>query len=203
MRYAKEYGRARILKNDMQFKEGWINLIYSRHASDRLKERLKGNLELFPTLINISKLNINRGYSYDGKYLHKVVIRLEFKPTEWIYLVILPTKRIVKSVWFEPKGMKYKEETEKQWLLFQELWRALPEKKCWSCGAKIYGPNKPLYWDHLLEKSKYPELRYEKENLYFCCGDCHQKKNMGWPTDKHKQAIKKAESIFLTQNQEE
>lgn len=56
-----------------------------------------------PKAINVSKLNINRGYSYDGIHLHKVIIRLEFKPTEWIYLVILPSKRIVKSLWFANK----------------------------------------------------------------------------------------------------
>jgi hypothetical protein len=102
-KYAKEYRRKEILEKGMKFKEGWIKLVYSHHALDRLKERLKGNIELMPNAINISKLNINKGYSYDGLHLHKVVIRLEFKPTEWIYLVILPSKRIVKSLWFSDK----------------------------------------------------------------------------------------------------
>lgn len=102
-KYAKEYRRKEILDKNMKFKEGWTKLIYSTHALDRLKERLKGNIELMPNVINISKLNINRGYSYDGVHLHKVIIRLEFKPTEWIYLVILPKKRVVKSLWFSNK----------------------------------------------------------------------------------------------------
>lgn len=102
-KYAKEYRRKEILEKSMKFKEGWMKLIYSTHALDRLKERLNGNVELMPNAINISKLNINRGYSYDGIHLHKVIIRLEFKPTEWIYLVILPSKRIVKSLWFANK----------------------------------------------------------------------------------------------------
>lgn len=199
MKYAREYTRKRILSEGLQFKEGWTELVYTQHAMDRLKERLKGEIELFPKFINISKLNINKGYSYDGKYLHKVVIRLEFKPTEWIFLVVLPSKRLVKSLWFQEKGMtrKLSPETEKQWELFQEMWKELPDrKKCWSCDKPVYGQNKPLYWDHLLEKSKYPELRYEKKNLFFCCGDCHQKKNMGWPTQKHKEAIENAKLIF-------
>jgi hypothetical protein len=198
MKYAREYGRSKILENSMQFKEGWIDLIYSKHALERLKERLKGDVELYPKHINISKLNISRGYSYDGKHLHKVVIRLEFKRTEWIYLVILPSKRLVKSLWFQDKNMKLKPETEEQWKLFQELWAKLPvPRKCWSCDKPVYGTNKPLYWDHLLEKNKYPDLRLEPKNLFFCCGDCHQKKNMGWPTAKHKEAIEQAKQIFL------
>ena len=108
MKYAREYRRHEILRDSLQFKEGWVELIYSKHALDRLKERLKGDIELYPKQVNISKLNINRGYSYDGVYLHKVVIRLEFKKSEWIYLVILPKKRIVKSLWFEEKNYEFK-----------------------------------------------------------------------------------------------
>ena len=104
MRYAKEWGRRKILENNLQFKEGWMELIYTRHAMDRLRERLKGEVLIYPKNINISKLNINKGYSYDKEYLHKVIIRLEYKPDEWIYLVILPDKRLVKSLWFEKKA---------------------------------------------------------------------------------------------------
>jgi len=107
MRYAKEWGRRKILENNLLFKEGWMELIYTRHAMDRLKERLKGEVLVYPKNINISKLNINKGYSYDKDYLHKVIIRLEYKPDEWIYLVILPDKRLVKSLWFEKKADGY------------------------------------------------------------------------------------------------
>lgn len=75
------------------------------------------------------------------------------------------------------------------------------EKKCQSCSRRIYGPPKPLYFDHLLEKNKYPELRYEKLNIFVVCGDCHHKKNMGYPTAKHKEAIDKAFNHFINQEQ--
>ena len=101
--YAKEYRRAEILKNKLYFKEGWVELIYTNHALERLRERLRGEVVLYPKKVNISKLNIYKGYSYDDKVLHKIVLRLEFKPTEWIYLVVLPKNRVVKSLWFSPK----------------------------------------------------------------------------------------------------
>lgn len=197
MKYAKQYGRNAILESDMKYRRGWVRLIYTDHALQRVQERMKGDKELYPRMLNISHLNINRGYSYDGKYMHKVVVRQEFNADEWIFLVVLPGKGLVKSVWFEQKSMTKKEQTEKQWALFQEMWKSLTSKKCWSCDKKIYGPNKPLYWDHLLEKSKYPELRYERKNLFFCCPDCHAKKEAGFPTAKHKQAIDMAANEFL------
>lgn len=103
MRYAKEYKRSEILQNNFFFKSGWIDLVYSKHALSRLKERLRGDILVYPKHINISKLNIFKGYSYDERYLHKIIVRLEFKPDEWIFLVILPDKKIVKSLWFRKK----------------------------------------------------------------------------------------------------
>lgn len=96
--------------------------------------------------------------------------------------------------------MTKQEEHEKRWEFFQQLWKNLPKNKyCQSCGVKIYGENKPLYWDHLLERNKYPNLQYEKDNMFFCCGDCHASKTNGWPKPKHKEAIEKAKQQFLNQ----
>lgn len=111
MKYAKEVSRKQILKNNIYFKEGWMELIYSKHAIERLNERLRGSIQVYPKQVNISKLNINRGYTYDGKKLHKVIIRLEFKRDEWIFLVIIPNKRLVKSLWFSFK--KYDRKTNR------------------------------------------------------------------------------------------
>lgn len=198
MAFAAEYSRKQILESRMEFREGWMSLVYSQHAMRRLRERLRGNVEVYPQSINISKLNINRGYSFNGRYLHKVVIRLEFKRDEWIFLVILPKHRLVKSLWFQFKeNNPMKQETKEQWDLFQEVWKEHPTKECQSCGKRIYGPNKPLYHDHLLEKNRYPEFRLDRRNLFLVCGDCHQKKSMGFPTAIHKAAIEKAKELLL------
>src|SRR5690349_14671795 len=106
MRYAKEYGRKKILEDKMFFKRGWLDIRYSQHAKERLKQRLRGSIILFPHKVNISDLNIYKGYSVDGKYLYKVIIRMEYKTADWMYLVILPDKGLVKSVWFEEKGKR-------------------------------------------------------------------------------------------------
>lgn len=111
MKYAKEVSRKQILKNNLSFKEGWMELVYSKHAIERLNERLRGSVQVYPKQVNISKLNINRGYTYDGKKLHKVIIRLEFKKDEWIFLVVIPNLRLVKSLWFTFK--KYDRKTNR------------------------------------------------------------------------------------------
>jgi 5-methylcytosine-specific restriction endonuclease McrA len=89
-------------------------------------------------------------------------------------------------------------ETEKMWGLFDYLWSKLPkQKKCQSCGGIIRGENLSLYWDHLLEKSKYPEFMLEEENIFFVCGDCHTQKTNGFPTPRHQMAIDRAKKLLL------
>lgn len=90
--------------------------------------------------------------------------------------------------------------TSEQWIMFLEIWNSIEEgfRWCQSCGKQFYGPPKPLYFDHLLEKSKYPELTLVKENIFLVCGLCHDRKNKGNPTKKHQEAIDKAIKTFLS-----
>lgn len=72
-----------------------------------------------------------------------------------------------------------------------------PEAKiCQSCGAKLYSPPNTYYFDHLIEKSKRPELAMEKDNIFLCCFSCHELKTNGHPTKKHQEAIRKAKERF-------
>lgn len=91
-----------------------------------------------------------------------------------------------------------KEETRKLHSWFLSLWEELPSnKKCIECGSSIYGECLSTYFDHLLEKSKYPELALEINNLYYpICGDCHSCKTNGFPKEKHREAIKQAKIKF-------
>ena len=100
-----------------------------------------------------------------------------------------PLRRVAKKIPLQEKP------PSKMWEFFQQLWEKLPKKKtCWSCGCVIYGENSSLYWDHLLEKGleRYKHLAFEEKNMFFCCGECHQKKTNGFPTEKHQEAIDNA-----------
>lgn len=82
---------------------------------------------------------------------------------------------------------------------FQELWDKMDAvKRCSSCGMRVYGEIRTIYFDHLLPKEKYPELEFEEKNIYFCCANCHTKKENGFPTKEHKEAIDRAKLELLT-----
>jgi len=89
---------------------------------------------------------------------------------------------------------------ERMWKLFDEHWKLKGEgliyRMCESCQDSIWGENKSLYHDHLLEKSRYPELKYEMDNLALVCTECHTKKTAGSPTEKHRGLIEQAKKRF-------
>jgi len=85
---------------------------------------------------------------------------------------------------------------QKQNELFELHWNTTSHY-CRSCNRYLGKENKTIFHDHLLEKSKYPELRFEIGNLYLVCIDCHDMKSRGFPTRKHSEAIRIAEERFL------
>ena len=111
-----------------------------------------------------------------------------------------PLKRSQKPI---PKSKPGKVKTKRDrtaWLkLIQSWWDKMKSpRKCWGCGARIWGENSTLYWDHLLDKAIYPEYELEEHNHFFCCGDCHTEKGNGFPKPKHQEAIERAREEFLS-----
>ena len=78
---------------------------------------------------------------------------------------------------------------------FLSIWNKRPHR-CENCDT--YLGNEPLSYmfDHVLEKSKYPDLRYEKENICMLCLDCHSDKTNCKLSDFMKEKIKKVKEIF-------
>src|ERR1044072_1947345 len=91
-----------------------------------------------------------------------------------------------------------REESEKMWRFLGDWFLMLPpgDRKCQSCGKDLPMPPRFHYFDHLIEKSKRPDLSTEKENIFLCCFTCHSLKTNGHPTEKHEEAIRKAKEIF-------
>lgn len=90
------------------------------------------------------------------------------------------------------------ERKEKMYWFFIEFWLSIPkdERRCQSCNKQLLDPPRDYYFDHLLEKSKYPNLAFEKDNIFLCCLACHSLKTDGSPTILHKTAIEKAKVRF-------
>lgn len=71
---------------------------------------------------------------------------------------------------------------------FISLWQEV-KHECQSCGKYLGKEPLSIYFDHLLEKSQYPKYALDKDNIFICCGDCHNMKSNGHPSIKHKEAI--------------
>lgn len=86
----------------------------------------------------------------------------------------------------------------KMLLFFELIWISLPSgaKRCWSCEKELYEPMRSYYFDHLIEKSRRPDLALERDNIFLCCLTCHSLKTDGHPTEKHQEAIEKAKEKF-------
>ena len=81
---------------------------------------------------------------------------------------------------------------EKMFELYDLHWSTHPDKKCEICGKQLWGENNTMYHDHILEKSSYPELMYEIDNLALCCPNCHANKCY----ETHEKLIEQAKERF-------
>lgn len=79
--------------------------------------------------------------------------------------------------------------------LFSIHWNSKPHK-CEVCNIYLGEENKTIFHDHLVEKSKYSQLRFEIKNLILCCFECHSEKTNGFPKLKHQEFINKAYEYF-------
>ena len=74
---------------------------------------------------------------------------------------------------------------------FYYIWHIRTDKRCAICGKPLKGEISSTYFDHLLEKSKYPEIKYLEDNILLVCPDHHTDKTNGFPHPTHKKAIDK------------
>ena len=98
----------------------------------------------------------------------------------------------------EEQRLKDIEEYEKQWDMFKEIWNERPHRSEIS-GKSLGSIINSLFFDHLLEKSTYPQFKYEKDNICLINSEEHQLKNNGFPLPRHRELIEKAKKQFLNQ----
>lgn len=87
------------------------------------------------------------------------------------------------------------QEIEKQYNFFLSIWRKR-SPYCAICGRYLGREPLSYMFDHILEKSKYPALKYEESNIVLVCLDCHDKKSRGFTNDKYEELIKKVKNLF-------
>lgn len=94
-----------------------------------------------------------------------------------------------------PKGLKKaskrifdKERQIDDWNFYLDIWGERPHF-CFNCEQFLGNEPLTLFFDHILMKSKFVELRYEKENIMLLCADCHQMKTNAKYSEKIKKKI--------------
>ena len=78
---------------------------------------------------------------------------------------------------------------------FMSIWNGRPHK-CEHCGKSLGSEPRSYMFDHLLEKSKYPDLKYEPENILLVCLECHDNKTRGNISEKYQEKINFAITKF-------
>jgi 5-methylcytosine-specific restriction endonuclease McrA len=79
---------------------------------------------------------------------------------------------------------------------FLQVWNKKQKHECENCGKWLGSEPLSYMFDHLLEKSKYPELKYTEENIMLVCLECHDNKTRGFLTDLVKEKIKIVKEKF-------
>ena len=78
---------------------------------------------------------------------------------------------------------------------FLDIWKK-NKHVCENCGVKLGNEPKTYMFDHLLEKSKYPNLAFEEDNIMIVCLECHDNKTRGFISELIKERIKKVREKF-------
>jgi len=74
-------------------------------------------------------------------------------------------------------------------LFFASIWDKR-KHNCENCEKWLGDEPFSYMFDHLLEKSKYPKLKYEQDNICILCLECHDNKTRGFISDILKNKIK-------------
>lgn len=92
-----------------------------------------------------------------------------------------------------------KQEYVKLLSFYKQIWE---ERKHYSevSGEWLGDVPKLIFFEHLLEKSAYPQFKYERRNVILCTANEHHLKSGGYPLEKHKELINKAKKELINDN---
>jgi hypothetical protein len=97
------------------------------------------------------------------------------------------------------KEIDKKIQAHKMFEFFVDIWK---KKKhvCENCNKYLGEQPLSYMFDHLLEKSKYPELKFEEENIMLVCLECHDEKTRGFYSEKVMKLIESLKLKYLVKD---
>lgn len=87
-------------------------------------------------------------------------------------------------------------------IFFSYAWKKKTEYCQCGCGRRLPKELNTSNMDHLLDKSKYPELKFSISNIFYCHSECHACKTNGHARIKHGEKIKWALENYDTLKKE-
>ncbi len=106
-----------------------------------------------------------------------------------------PLPRIGKNKSNKDKLIDIVNESGKMVSFFMDIWYK-KHHICENCGTYLGEEARSYMFDHLLEKSKYPELKYEEGNIMILCLECHDKKTRGFISETIQNRINQVKTKF-------
>lgn len=88
-----------------------------------------------------------------------------------------------------------KAHTEKRNAFFMEIWASRPHK-CEVCGKFLGNEARTYHFDHVLEKSKFPEYEFDADNIMLICFEDHDKKSRGFHSPVTEMRIKQLKTKY-------
>jgi 5-methylcytosine-specific restriction endonuclease McrA len=107
-----------------------------------------------------------------------------------------PRKALSKMSSFRVKKLDNSRKTSDLHEFFLQIWDKNPKHECENCGKWLGKEPLSYMFDHLLEKSKYPDLATEEDNIMIVCLECHDNKTRGFLTDLVRQKIEKVRTKY-------
>ena len=113
-----------------------------------------------------------------------------------------PRKPLLKTVFKVKKYQhKYNDTINKldavieQWEFFYTIWKKR-QHICENCSTPLGKEPLSYMFDHILEKSKYPELKFEEQNIWLLCLECHENKTNCNFSEIMVEKLKETKEIF-------
>lgn len=104
------------------------------------------------------------------------------------------TKLKKKNITIEERQIRIME-AHRQEVFFMTIWNKRIHR-CGNCGKWLGNEPNLMFFDHLLEKSMFPEFKWEEMNIFLACPICHANKTNGFPGVKHQEAINKMKELL-------
>jgi 5-methylcytosine-specific restriction endonuclease McrA len=78
---------------------------------------------------------------------------------------------------------------------FIHIWKFRPHT-CENCNSNLGKEPLSYMFDHVLEKNKYPALKFEENNIMMLCLHCHDNKTRGFLSEKMLQRLEQVKKRF-------